>query len=332
MLELTGGANRMSKSPRVDIAMATYNGAAFLSAQLESLARQSYKDIFIYISDDGSTDDTLNIIQGASELVPLCLVRSSSGRSIIRNFEDALVATKAPYVALSDQDDVWHSDKISLLYDKIVELEGKFGKETPLIVYSDLEIVDEHLNTILNSYFASSLKSSSATDFRDFVLNNHVPGCAMLMNRALVELALPFPSVDIHDHWLMQVATLFGRVAYLDQPLVKYRQHQSNSIGLARIADTGLDKLGRIISRLPHELRNRRKRWVKQAASVRENAAWLRSRFDSRLSFDQKLLLDSILSCTSSRQFRKILRGARTGERWVDFYGVSFALSLREGL
>lgn len=317
----------MSETPRVDIALATYNGARFLPEQLDSLAAQTWPSIRLWVSDDGSHDNTLQVVEEWRNTLDVHVAPMEPQRDITRNFENALRFTDAPYIALCDQDDVWDSRKIALLQAKVAVLESRYGKDTPAVAFCDLSIVDEALKVINESHFESSIKSGEASKFRDFVLNNHVPGCAMLMNRALLDIALPFPPIDIHDHWLIQIAAIFGHIGYVDLPLVQYRQHGSNSIGLARVGESSLAKAFRILTTLPFELIARRRTWTKQAAAVRNNMAQLRNRFGDRLPEEARTIVSAILDTTDVGRIKRVLAGARHGERAIDVFGVLRALT-----
>ena len=321
----------MSKVPRVDIALATYNGARFLPEQLDSLVTQTYPSLRICVSDDGSSDDTLKVIEGRHGPLDIHVAPMNSQRSITRNFENALCCTDAPYVALCDQDDVWDPRKIKMLQAKVAAFEAKFGVGVPALAFCDLAIVDETLGVINASYFRSSIKSGEASGFSDFVLNNHVPGCAMLMNRALLDIALPFPPLDIHDHWLIQLAAIFGHVGHVDAPLVRYRQHGSNSIGLARAGEGGIAKAFRLLTTLPAELAARRQTWAKQAAAVHNNMAQLRARFGDALPEGACRIVDAILDAPDARRIKRALAGARHGDRGIDVHGVLRALAKSQG-
>lgn len=314
----------------VDIALATYNGSRFLRPLLESLESQQQVSVRIVASDDGSMDDTLDVLRRPEATVPVVIVPGKPCGNILRNFENAIQATDAPYVALSDQDDVWDPRKLELLLARVRAIEESRGEQTPVLVFCDLEIVNRDLRVVSASFFESTLKSSRASLFRDFVLSNHVPGCAMLMNRALIDLALPFPEVDIHDHWLIEVAALFGAVEYVDQALIKYRQHGSNNIGLGASGRGGFDRIRSMFTTVPRQVIDRRKRWLKQADSIRRNMEALKIRFGETIPTAEMVLIDAILA-GNSRTVHRALRYACTGERKLDYWGLLRAISLSAG-
>lgn len=312
--------------PRVDIALATYNGSRFIEPLLASLRAQTHAPVRIYVSDDGSRDKTIDLLRASAELMDLRIVPYAPSGNILRNFENAISATDAPYVALCDQDDVWHPQKIELLLARMRELELAHGSETPLLVFCDLEIVDAELATIHPSFFGSTIKSSRARTFRDFALNNHAPGCATLMNRALIDLALPFPDLDIHDHWLIQLATLSGHVDCVDMPLIRYRQHGSNSIGLGMSSEGSafLTKYRRLMK----SILERSGLWRQRSASARKNMTALLQRLDpDRIAAQDKRLIDAVLKPATILTLGSHFRGAHSGEREIDKLGVLWTIS-----
>ena len=149
-----------------------------------------------------------------------------------KNFWRALSLCKSDYVAFCDQDDTWDKEKLSILMSRMISIESESDNPTPILVYSDLNIVDENLNVMSNSFFKTTGKYPNCSDPRDFIVSNHIPGCAMLMNRALIDRAGALPDgVRMHDWWIALVASLAGKMSYVERPLVNYRQHANNAVG-----------------------------------------------------------------------------------------------------
>ena len=218
----------------IDILLATYNGAAFLGAQIESLLVQEGVSFRILIRDDGSTDETPAIIERYCRLRPDCFVclETSGNIGAVRNFAALLARAEAPYVALCDQDDVWMPHKLRVQLGVLREMERRHGVDTPLLVHSDLRVVDENLRQRHASYWRYSGCDPHATNLSRLLIRNPVAGCAALINRSLVRLALPVHGdAVVHDHWLTLVATAAGYVGAIEEPLVAYRQHAANIIG-----------------------------------------------------------------------------------------------------
>ena len=171
-------------------------------------------------------------------------VMSASGSSVIRigrfgivgNFGELMRiahAEGADYIFFSDQDDVWVSNKIADQLTYLMGIESRHGQKTPILVYSDLEVVSEHLERIHPSFMDyQGLTHESHDPLRVLLTQNFVTGCATAINRPLLELAIPLPSdVVMHDWWLALCTAACGRLAYLPHAMVRYRQHGANQLG-----------------------------------------------------------------------------------------------------
>lgn len=220
----------------IDILLATYNGERWLPELLESLRNQSAQRYTILARDDGSTDGTLAILHKFERANPgkLNLVVDSHGNLGVKgNYNRLLEASTAPYVTFCDQDDVWLPDRIRLTWDAMLSLEEEHGSETPILVHTDLEVVDESLKTIDPSFWHyQNLNPRVGNQFNRVLVQNVVTGCASMLNRALVDIALPIPpEAAMHDWWLTLIAAAFGVVEWLPRAMVRYRQHGVNIIG-----------------------------------------------------------------------------------------------------
>jgi len=302
--------------PRIDVALATYNGAAHLGALLRSLAQQTHGNIEVILSDDGSTDATLSVAAMFDPVLDIRHVGDDKHYGLVRNFETALGGGTAAYLALCDQDDVWHPQKLHKLLVRMHELEAEHGPATPLAVFCDLRIVDAGLSVLSPSFFRSTLKSPAASRFEHFLLGNHVPGCALLINRRLLDLALPFPEVPVHDWWLLQVAGLLGRIGFVDAVLVDYRQHGGNAVGIGGNNSGSQPDPAAFMAA-------RRLRWGQQALAIRANLNALQARFGTRLPAEQATVIERILRVGGAGN-TVFLR--RSGERWFDRVGIGMAL------
>jgi len=235
----------------LEIVLATYNGQSFIADQLLSLQRCiGYCDYVqrVLVVDDASMDNTASIVKRISQNDPrIVWVPATDGRlGVAANFHRGLELTQAQYVMLCDQDDIWNTDKIKLQLELCLEHENRQGTDQPLLVFSDLQVVDETLNLLSTSFFSyQDLSPEWSEKFRNLLIQNVAPGCTLMLNRTLVEKALPFPpQVVMHDWWLMLVASAFGQIMWLDQPLVQYRQHDRNQVGAKHINWNWLLSLG----------------------------------------------------------------------------------------
>lgn len=218
----------------IDIVLSSFNGERFICEQLDSLVAQSFTNCRVLIGDDGSTDRTLFIISEYQKRYPsrIFLLETPGKLGACGNFAFLLSKSTADYVFFSDQDDVWDSDKIQVCMDEILSLEKKYGPNVPLLIYSDLRIVDENLCKISSSFFEKQHLQRFRTRFKDLLFQNVVTGCTVLVNRSLIQKALPFPrEVVMHDWWLALIAAAFGEAHCVDRPMVSYRQHSENQIG-----------------------------------------------------------------------------------------------------
>lgn len=221
-------------TPKIQVLLATYNGEAFLAEQLDSLLAQEEADFTVLSRDDGSTDTTLAILQSYTRNFPGQITLSDKqGRlGATGSFDWLLSQSSAPYIAFCDQDDVWVPNKLHTLLDHMQALETSLGSKTPILIHSDLTVVNRSLQSIQPSFWSYSGLDARRHGLAQILISNTVTGCAMFANRALVERAMPIsPEAVMHDHWFALVAAAFGHIAPVYEPLVKYRQHGRNVVG-----------------------------------------------------------------------------------------------------
>lgn len=220
----------------VAILLAVYNGEKHLEMLLNSLVDQDYPHVQIHVRDNCSTDGTVGILQKWQSLhsTKMTLHLSDHNVGVIGNFAHLVELTDAPYTMFCDCDDVWQLDKVSKTLAKMKALEQLHGVSSPLLVHTDLIVVDECLNVIALSFWAYSRLNTgdSCQRLPRLLVQNQVTGCTMLINRALKTLAAPVPlDCVMHDWWIALVAACFGHVCALDAPTIYYRQHSSNDTG-----------------------------------------------------------------------------------------------------
>ena len=208
--------------------MATYNGEAHLEEQLQSIVDQDYSNYELLIGDDNSTDGTYGIVASYAEKYDWIQVTQNNKRlGLIKNFEALLESAKGDYIAFSDQDDVWHREKLS----RSVEALEDENEDKPMLLHSDLLVVGEKLEPLHGSFF--SLRGYDFGEERQLeaMLGRcGVMGNTMMINRQLKSLVLPFPEyLSAHDYWIALVNELFGKRITLRDTLVNYRIHDANS-------------------------------------------------------------------------------------------------------
>lgn len=211
--------------------MATYNGEAYIEEQLLSIINQTYSSWTLYISDDASTDKTADIIKQYEKLDSrIKLINTARQGGVVNNFNCALNATRANYVLLADQDDYWNSDRVEKLFSYISERDSL---NKPLMVFSDLEVVDDKLVTISDSFYKSnSIDPLKNLNPVQLLWKCSVYGCTTIFNRKLLEKCLPIPvGITMHDNWLALNAATESGLEYLDIRTIRYRQHSNNVVG-----------------------------------------------------------------------------------------------------
>lgn len=176
--------------------------------------------------------------------VQVNLVRreDAAGAGAAANFSALLRESKAAYVALCDQDDVWLPDKLAKSLARLRELEAECGAETPLLVFCDSALVDAGLHPLPGTNVSRQrVDVRRGLALNRLLVQNFIPGHAMLFNAALRARAgeVP-PGAIMHDYWIALVAAAFGRIGFVDEPLALYRQHGRNVLGAAtRSKDAG---------------------------------------------------------------------------------------------
>lgn len=216
----------------IAVLLATYNGEKFLKQQLDSILSQTYQNFKIYISDDCSIDKTLEVIQTYKKQFPNKVFYTTNKTNIgyVKNFEKLLVNCSEDYIAFSDQDDIWENNKLEVLLKNLLSLESKNGS-LPILVHSDLSMIDENSKLLSPSYFQyRHYKLKSEKDLGHILGPCGVMGNTLLINKKLKEIVLPFPkTLDVHDYWIAVNAELFGKRRTLSERLVKYRIHGYNT-------------------------------------------------------------------------------------------------------
>jgi glycosyltransferase involved in cell wall biosynthesis len=233
------GEDKTGDPGLLEILLATFHGAAFLPAQLDSLLAQTFQDFRIVVRDDGSTDGTLAVLEryagahpGRIEILPPDGKRLGASGSFAR----LLAESRAPYLMFCDQDDVWLPDKVAVTLSAMRDVERVHGTQTPILVNTDLKVVDEQLRVIDESlWHYQRIHPERLKQLSRVLVQNFATGCTVMINRALADLASPIPAqAMMHDWWLALVATRFGQTAPLRTPTVLYRQHGRNDIGARR--------------------------------------------------------------------------------------------------
>ncbi len=228
----------MSHSPVISVALCTYNGAAFLPAQWDSLCRQTRLPDEVVICDDGSTDKTLTTLATLANDAPFRVRINPNATQLgyTKNFEQSLSLCTGDLIFLCDQDDAWLPEKISTM---VAFMEAHPTLE---MAFCNAQLADEHLNPLPGTFWekvrfdAAARQRWQAGNAMDVLLaGNRVMGCASVVRRRLLTKALPIPAEVpgyIYDGWLALVAAGTNSIQFIDQSLQLYRTHPSQQVGV----------------------------------------------------------------------------------------------------
>lgn len=219
----------------IAILMATYNGEAFLSEQIDSILAQTSHDWHLYIHDDGSMDATTTIISQYTGQYPdlITALDYPSQGGACKNFLSMLDRIEAPYYMFCDQDDVWLPEKVKMQYQDMLETERN-APGRPVIVNTDLCVVDSHLQVISPSFWQyERIDPDWLHHYENHAAVHSVTGCTMLFNQQAKSVVKhPYDQAEMHDVWIgLSVAAHDGVLTYIHQAPILYRQHASNTLG-----------------------------------------------------------------------------------------------------
>jgi glycosyltransferase involved in cell wall biosynthesis len=202
---------------RVSVCMATYNGEKYIYQQAKSILDQLSVNDELVVSDDGSTDDTLKILEKFNDK-RISIYKNTGLRGPVGNFQNGLAHVNGDYIFLADQDDIWFNTKIK----KMVALLAEYD-----VVVCDCSIVDDDLKVIKPSYFEHA--NSGPGFFKNFKRNTYMGNC-MGFGKKMLALILPFPpAIPNHDLWIGVVADLFYKPYFVNEVLGMHRRHESNA-------------------------------------------------------------------------------------------------------
>lgn len=200
----------------ISVCIATYNGERYIRQQIESIVCQLNVDDEIIVSDDGSTDGTLDIVKGIGDK-RIKIIEGPGRKSPILNFECALKASKGDFIFLSDQDDVWKPDKVEICMKWL---------KTYHCVVSDAEVTDNRLKPLYPSLYA--IMQVRQGRIYNTIWKNGYTGCCMAFRRDVVEASLPFPKdIPMHDIWIGNVAAYKYNVIFIPDRLIYFRRHEN---------------------------------------------------------------------------------------------------------
>ena len=228
--------------------MCTYNGGRYLLEQLKSIHAQSRSPLELVVCDDGSTDNTIELLRSFADGVhfPVSIVRNAAQLGSTRNFDQAIRLCHGEYIALSDQDDRWHPEKLARL--------GAMMDERPnlKVVFSDARLIDaESRPTGKKLWKAFRFLSRHQAIFRAdpgrvLLERPVVTGATMMFRRSLLQHFSYIPDIWVHDGWITWMSALWGETDFVDECLTDYRIHASQQLGVGKVSLLGrIDEIRR---------------------------------------------------------------------------------------
>jgi len=232
----------------IAILLATYNGERYLSQQLDSIICQTNQNWTLYIRDDGSSDSTIQILKDYEQNNSKIIILNDliKNRGAMNSFIWLMENVKSDYYMFCDQDDVWLSNKIEVCYSELKNNEED-QSEIPLIVFTDLFVVDESLNIISNSMWEySRLKFIMSQKY--LLVGTYVTGCTMFFNNKAKEYSLKYTKKALMHDSLLALSTSFagGKVVSIPKALIYYRQHKNNALGISKFDNSIISKFLKI--------------------------------------------------------------------------------------
>jgi hypothetical protein len=292
--------------------MATFNGDRFLREQIESILSQDYGNLRVLARDDGSSDKTVEVLNEYAvrfpsrfKIVPTILPTGNARD----NFLNLMEAATADYICFCDQDDVWLPHKITKTKQAMDLLESRWGASVPLLVFTDLRLVDEELNPIHGSFWANMrIDPACMNNFSRLLVRSVVSGCTVMINRQLLELSKRTPKeASMHDRWVALLVSAMGRYSFVRTPTVLYRQHDRNVLGTGATRQTR-SLLQRVLSPTIAQ-----KHFMQWRVSQRQAAAFLRLHA-AELTAEKRNIVEAYLRCeTSGNRFERIATLIRYG-------------------
>ena len=283
----------------IDILLAVYNGESFLRPFLDSLRSQTFQDFRLVVSNNRSTDSTEAILDEFRESFADKVVVLPAPEEFLSphdNFARVTEAGSSSYIMYADADDVWHEDKIERTLVAMCAAERRYGVTNPILVHSDLKVVDDSLRCLARSFWSFQYVDPARTALHQLLMQNCVTGCTTMLNRSLFELGRPIPAeACVHDHWYALVASAFGHIVGIPEALIEYRQHGGNV--------TGAKKWGApyVMDRAAHIYSEGGARET-IARNFRQAEAFL-SRFEGRLNPAQKELISNFAAIRQQGMF-----------------------------
>lgn len=297
----------------INILLASFNGEKFIAEQLESILNQTYKNWQLFIRDDSSSDNTVNIISAYQQMdARIHLVSDDLGNvGSVQNFSVLMncIRNGNEYIMFCDQDDVWLPSKIEDTLNEMMRLEEEYSKNTPLLVHTNFLYVDSLLKPIESKKSFQPTKITAPT-LSNVLCQNSVYGCTMMINKKLAEAVNKIPvEAENHDYWIVLVASAFGKIFYLNKRTVLYRQHGSN---LSTQFD--FNSFSKRFKRIVVDRKN-----LDDVKSKLKMALVFKKIYFNQLSDQNKKMLQDFIDLSKSRNLPLLIRNIKNGIRRQTF-------------
>ncbi len=278
----------------VAILMSTYNGEKYLKEQIDSILAQTYGEFVLYIRDDGSKDNTQEIIRTYNDSRIVFYQGENQGPA--KSFFDLInKASGADYMFFSDQDDIWYPEKLEKMLGEI-----KAYDEQPTMLFSDFSMIDSFGNVTEPSYsrYASLQVQKGNVEINRILAQPYVFGCASVINRGLADLVLnPPEGIEMHDCWISLVAAAVGNLIYVPYQTIAHRFHSSNATGKSG-QDSLVSRLSRVTKGLNLQAENTKLR-LKQAQLLLKE-------FNEKIKPESKKMLEDLVASMQKGKFATI--------------------------
>ncbi|MBR4725016.1 MAG: glycosyltransferase [Lachnospiraceae bacterium] len=258
----------------VNIILSSYNGSRYIAEQIESILDSGYRDLKLFVFDDVSTDDTVDIVREFEKKDNrVTLVKNAFNKGFCRNFIEGLEYTvdhfPADYYVFCDQDDVWFNDRLEVCLENMKAAEDRLGSDVPLMLFTDAVLTDENISKLYNNFFKESRLNTQRLDLAAVLMENKCIGCTSFMNHALASKIRGFDRrIRYHDWWVALTAAAFGKLIYVDKPTVMYRQHGNNQVGQAGFSEYVSSRAGSV-----QDMRRRIVKTIAQASAFHKQYA-----------------------------------------------------------
>lgn len=226
--------------PKVEILLATYNGEIYLEDLLKSILNQTYENWNLIIRDDCSTDNTIKIINKFKKYYPTKVIIIENDKERLgacQNFHELLKYSTAKYLFFCDQDDIWLKNKIEISMKKMLKLEKKYGQNYPILIHTDLKLINSSNNIISNSFWVYSSIDPEKMYLPEILFSQGViMGCTVLINESAKRNSLPIPvKALMHDTWISLRIVKYGKIDNINVPTILWRQHERNTSAIKKL-------------------------------------------------------------------------------------------------